>query len=307
MGLFWVLYYKFVTDLMLYIVLTIIISVLLLLVLKAYQKYGVNSLVAIIINYITAGLTGIFFMDSDIDLGTIFSSEWIYICIPLGALFISIFYLIAITAQRISISTASVANKMSVVMPVLFSVIFLNEHLSFLKIVGIVMALTAVYLSTFSSDKRSVNANLMWLPILVFIGSGLIDITINASNEFYLKSNNESAVFSICTFLSAFVIGICILIYKVGVQHSLNLKEVIAPKNIVGGIVLGIPNYFSIYFIFKSLDAHVLQSAQLFPVLNLSNVALSAFLGWLVFKEKFSPLNLVGIFLAIVSILLIAL
>ncbi len=292
---------------MLYIVLTITISVLLLLVLKAFQKYGVNSLVAIVFNYITAGLTGILFLHSNISVKTIFSSDWIYICIPLGALFISIFYLIAQTAQKISISTASVANKMSVVMPVLFSVIFLNQQLSLLKIVGIVLALVAVYLSTYSSSKKSVNAVLIWLPILVFIGSGLIDITINASNEFYIKSKDESALFSICTFLTAFVIGSCILIYKVSIQHSLTIKEVFAPKNILGGIILGIPNYFSIYFIFKSLDANVFQSAQLFPVLNLSNVALSAFLGWLVFKEKLSPLNLIGIVLAIISILLIAL
>ncbi|MDP1801289.1 MAG: DMT family transporter [Bacteroidota bacterium] len=291
---------------MLYIVLTITISVLLLLVLKAFQKYGVNSLVAIVINYITAGLTGILFLNSTISIKAIFSSDWIYICIPLGVLFISIFYLIAQTTQKISISTASVANKMSVVMPVLFSVIFLNQQLSILKIAGIVLALVAVYLSTYSSSKRSVNAGLMWLPILVFIGSGLIDITINASNEFYIKSKDESALFSICTFLTAFVVGVCILFYKVSIKRSLNFKEVIAAKNIVGGIVLGVPNYFSIYFIFKALDSNVFQSAQLFPVLNLSNVALSAFLGWLVFKEKLSPLNLVGIVLAIVSILLIS-
>lgn len=292
---------------MLYIVLTITISVLLLLVLKAFQKYGVNSLVALVYNYIAAGLTGILFLNSNVSIKAIFSSDWIFICIPLGALFISIFYLIAQTAQKISISTASVANKMSVVMPVLFSVIFLDQHLSVLKIAGICSALVAVYLSTYSSNKKSVNAGLIWLPILVFIGSGLIDITINASNEFYIKSKDESALFSICTFLTAFIVGALILIYKISINRSLTIKEVFAAKNIVGGIILGVPNYFSIYFIFKSLDAHVFQSAQLFPVLNLSNVALSAFLGWLVFKEKLSPLNLAGIILAIVSILLIAL
>lgn len=291
---------------MLYIVLTITISVLLLLILKAFQKYGVNSLVALVYNYITAGLTGIFFLNSNISIKAIFSSDWIYICIPLGALFISIFYLIAQTAQKISISTASVANKMSVVMPVLFSVIFLNQQLSILKITGIVLALVAVYLSTYSSSKKSVNTGLIWLPILVFIGSGLIDITINASNEFYIKSKDESALFSICTFLTAFIVGSLILIYNISVKRSLTIKEVFAPKNILGGIVLGIPNYFSIYFIFKALDSNVFQSAQLFPVLNLSNVALSAFLGWLVFKEKLTPLNLAGIILAIISILLIA-
>ncbi len=291
---------------MLYILLTIIISVLLLLVFKAFQKYGVNSLVAIVVNYITAAVTGILFLNSGISLGSIIQSDWIFICLPLGVLFISIFYLIALTTQKISISAASVANKMSVIMPVLYSLIFLGQQLSIVKVTGIVLAMVAVYLSTRSAKKDNVNTALIWLPVLVFVGSGLIDIAINAANAFYIKNNDESALFSICTFLSAFVVGILILLYSVVIKRSLSLKEVLAPKNIIGGLVLGIPNYFSIFFIFKSLEVNVLQSAQLFPVLNLSNVALSAFLGWLVFKERLSPLNLAGIALAIISILLIS-
>jgi len=290
---------------MLYIILTIVISVLLLLIFKAFQKYGLNSLVAIVVNYITAAITGILFLNTGISINSIFQSDWIYICLPLGILFIGIFYLIALTAQRISISAASVANKMSVIMPVLYSLIFLNQQLSVIKIIGILLAMLAVYLSTRSPQKSNVNSSLVWLPVMVFVGSGLIDIAINASNAFYIHSQEESALFSICTFLSAFIVGIIVLSWSV-VKGSLTVKEIIAPKNIIGGLVLGIPNYFSIYFIFKSLDANVLQSAQLFPVLNLSNVALSAFLAWLVFKEKLSLINLAGIALAIVSILLIS-
>lgn len=291
---------------MIFIILTIVISVSLLLVFKGFQKYKVNTLIAIVFNYAAAAVTGILFLDSGIKSDVIFNSEWIYICIPLGLLFISIFYLISLTAQRISISTASVANKMSVIMPVLFSVIFLDQQLSILKVVGIILAMIAVYLSTRAYGKENVNPKLIWLPILVFIGSGLIDIAINASNALYIKSPYESALFSICTFLSAFIVGVIVLMYLIVVKKGISVNEVIAPKNILGGLILGIPNYFSIYFIFKSLDANVLQSAQLFPVLNLSNVALSAFLGWVVLKEKLSVINLVGIFLAIISILLIS-
>lgn len=291
---------------MLYIILTIVISVSLLLVFKGFQKYRVNSLVAIVINYIAAAITGILFLDSGFDIGVILRSDWVYICLPLGLLFISIFYLISQTAQRISISTASVANKMSVIMPVLFSVVFLGQHLSVLKIVGVALAMLAVYLSTRPYGKENVKTNLIWLPLLVFVGSGLIDITINAANQLYLKSTTESALFSICTFISAFVIGSGVLMYLAFIKKTISLKEISAPKNIVGGLVLGIPNYFSIYFIFKSLESNILQSAQLFPVLNLSNVALSAVLGWLVYREKLSVLNITGIVLAVLSILLIS-
>jgi drug/metabolite transporter (DMT)-like permease len=291
---------------MLYIVLTILFSVFLLIVFKLFQKFEVNTFVAIIINYITAAVTGILFLDTEYNFNQVLHANWLVVCVPLGLLFITIFYLISQTAQRISISTASVANKMSVAMPVLYSVVFLNQQLSVLKIVGIILALVAVYFSTKSTKTDKVTNKLLWLPIAVFIGSGLIDISINATNAFYISSPNDSALFSITTFLSAFCCGLIIMLFQFFVTKKQTMQSVFKLKNIVGGIVLGIPNYFSIYFIFKSLDTKVLDSAQLFPILNLSNVALSALVAWLLFKEKLSFINIVGICLAVVAIVLIS-
>jgi drug/metabolite transporter (DMT)-like permease len=295
---------------MFYIIATILISVLLLVIFKLFARYNVNSLVAIIINYVTATVTGIFFFDGAFEINKILSSDWVYLCVPLGGIFIAVFYLIGQTAQRISLSTASVANKMSVVIPVLFSVFFIGDSLSLLKSAGIVLALLAVYLSTRTTSNTTVSEsapanNLFWLPVLVFIGSGIIDTTINAANSFYIRSPEESALFSISTFLSAFLVGCFILAYRIGTKRSA-FADVFNRKNIIAGVALGIPNYFSIYFIFKSLDAKIMTSAQLFPVLNLCNVAISAIIGWMIFKEKLSATNVAGIILALISIVIIS-
>ena len=291
---------------MIYIVLTILFSVFLLIVFKLFQKYDVNTFAAIIINYITAAVTGILFLETEYNFKDVLHANWLTICIPLGLLFITIFYLISQTAQRISISTASVANKMSVAMPILFSVIFLNQHLTILKIIGVILALVAVYFSTKTIKSEKASSKLLWLPISVFFGSGLIDIAINAANAFYTTSPNDSALFSITTFLSAFCFGLIILLFQFFVTKKQIFQSVFKLKNIIGGIALGIPNYFSIYFIFKSLHSHVLDSAQLFPILNLSNVALSAIVAWLLFKEKLSSINIIGIFMAVIAIILIS-
>lgn len=291
---------------MLYIFLTVVVSVLLLIIFKAFKKYEVNSFISIVVNYIIAAITGFVFLDSEIDLSSVYKSDWVFICIPLAFLFIAVFYLIALTAQKISISTASVANKMSVIMPVLYSVLFLGQQLSIVKITGVLLAMLAVYLSTFSSTKKQINSGLFWLPIAVFFGSGFIDIAINAANALYLKTTSDSAMFSIFTFLFAFTIGLLTVLYLIFFKKTTSIKQVFKLKNIIGGVVLGVPNYFSIFFIFKSLESNALSSAQLFPVLNLSNVALSALVAWLIFKEKISILNFAGIILAVISILLIS-
>ena len=290
---------------MIYIILTVTISVFLLSIFKLFEKYTVNTFHAIIINYAAAALTGYLFSENKIDFNLIDQTHWLWICLPLGFLFIAIFYLISLTAQKISIAAASVANKMSVVIPVLFSVIFIGEKLNALKVAGIALALIAVYFTNKRPTQEHHNTkHLLWLPVLVFIGSGLIDASINAAKIYLFTLPVHSELFSIGTFVCAFFIGICILLFQFIKQPKGPFK--LELKSLLGGILLGIPNYFSIFFIIKSLEANVFTSAQLFPVLNISNVVLTALIGFLAFKEKLSVQNIFGVALAIISILLIA-
>lgn len=291
---------------MIYIVLAILTSIFLLSVFKLFEKYKVNTFHAIITNYITAAFTGFFFSQHKIDFNLISETSWLYVCLPLGFLFISVFYLISLTAQKISIAAASVANKMSVVMPVLFSIIFIGEPFNTMKIIGIILALIAVYFTNKrNTTEHHTSKTLLWLPVLVFIGSGLIDTGINAAKTYLFTLPVHSDLFSIGIFASAFIIGICILVFQFFKQPKGSIKFEF--KSLLGGIILGIPNYFSIFFILKSLEANIFTSAQLFPVLNISNVVLTALVGFLVFKEKLSTQNLLGVILAVISILLITL
>lgn len=266
------------------------------------------------VNYITAAATGIFTSNVKFDMLSITNAAWFKIAFPLGLLFILIFYFISQTAQKISVATASVANKMSVAMPVLFSVFALQQSIGVFKWIGIVLAIVSVYLTTRpsgSSKTQSLPKAYLWLPLIVFIGSGLIDICINAANALYIKNPSESELFSITTFLSAFSFGLVLtligfIVPKLALAAPLQSTKEIA-KSLIGGILLGIPNYFSIVFIFKALETSVLSSAELFPVLNVSNVVLASVLGILVYKEKLSVVNALGIGLAVLAIVCIAL
>lgn len=297
---------------MVYILLTIVTGVFLLLVFKWFSRYKVNTFYAIMVNYFTAALTGILFAGTSFDLPVILQAPWLKVAFPLGLLFIIIFYLISQTTQKISIATASVANKMSVAMPVLFSILVLHQQLTLFKGLGIILAMVSVYLTTrITSGSGKSNRSYVWLPVTVFVGSGLIDIVINAANAYYIHSPADSSNFTTCTFISAFAFGlILVLAGYIQPRWSLSLPltgRTDALKALIGGIILGIPNYFSIYFIFKSLESGLMSSAELFPLLNVSNVVLAALLGFLVYRERLSFLNVLGIALAVAAIFFIAL
>ncbi|HRB19940.1 MAG TPA: hypothetical protein PKZ14_07645, partial [Chitinophagales bacterium] len=71
-----------------------------------------------------------------------------------------------------------------------------------------------------------------------------------------------------------------------------------------GGIILGIPNYFSLYFLLKTLDTLTWQSSIIFPINNLGIVGLSAIAGVALFQEKMNTQKIIGFILAISSIIL---
>lgn len=284
---------------MIYLLLSIAASTLLFIIFKLFNIFKINTFQAIVVNYAVACVCGILSYDSKISTTEIISSDWFYGAIGLGFLFISVFNLMALTAQKNGLSVASVASKMSVIIPIIFGVYVYNESAGFQKIIGIILALVAVYLASVKS-KTTINfkKNLA-LPLLVFIGSGIIDTSIKYLETKYVPENGIP-IFSATIFSFAFTIGILMVIYKM-IRKQFQFD----PKSIIGGTLLGVVNYYSIFFLLKALNTKGSESSTLFTINNVGIVMLSTLVGLLVFKEHILRKNWIGIGLAIVSIILV--
>ena len=286
---------------MIYLLLSILASTIIFIIFKLFEKFQINIFQAIVVNYCIAFTTGILSYNGTITISQLPNLDWFYYTLILGALFIIVFNLMAITTQKSGLSVVSVATKMSVVVPVLFGLLYYNESLGNVKLIGIAIALIAVYLTSNKSKQGiTVNRKSIVLPILVFIGSGIIDTSIKFLEDTYV-ANNDVPLFSAIIFLAAAIIGFIIIIIQV---MSGNFKFEF--KNVIAGICLGVPNYFSIYFLVKTLRSDILESSGIFAINNVSIVTLSTFAGIFIFKEKLIKKNWIGIGLAILSIILIS-
>ena len=286
---------------MIYLLLSVTASTLIFIIFKLFDSYKVQTLQAIVFNYLFACLFGLLNYDSSVDVVAIAASDWFLGAIGLGFLFIAIFNVMAMTAQRNGLSVASVASKMSVVIPVIFGFYVYNESMGVQKIIGILMALVAVYLTSIR-EKSEVNLNKgIWLPILLFFGSGVIDTSIKYIETTYLPDNGIP-VFSATVFGFAFLTGVMLLVHK-AIKGQFKFEW----KNLIGGLCLGIVNYYSIYYVLKALNHETLESSSVFTINNVAIVMLSTLLGLVFFKEHISKKNWIGIALAIVSIVLISL
>lgn len=286
---------------MIYLLLSILASTAIFVVFKLFNRYKINTFQAIVANYVTACICGLISYESPINTDEIFNSKWFLGATLLGFLFIAVFNLMALTAQRNGLSVASVASKMSVVIPVVFGLYVYNESVSFQKVFGIILALIAVYLTAIKAKTSISLKQGLFLPFILFLGSGVIDASIKYLETTYVPKNGIP-IFSATIFGCAAMIGLLILTYK-AIKQSIKFEI----KNAIGGIVLGVINYYSIVFLLKALQFKGLESSTLFTVNNVAIVMVSTLVGLFLFRESISKKNWIGISLAIVSILLVTL
>ncbi len=286
---------------MLQLLLSILFSTSLVVILRSFSRWNIKTEYGIVFNYIFCCITGCIAMDNKSMILQIPEWNGWWICLLLGLGFILIFLLIGKSTQLLGIATTSISFKLSFIIPVIVAITFYGDQLTNNKIIGIIAAIAAVFFITYQpADKAeeaiSEEGRSMWfLPLIIFVGSGITDSTFNFIQRNYTPAGYDHIV-TILIFSGAFISGIAI--YG---RH----KELYQWKNVAGGIVLGVPNYFSLYFLMQALKHAGYNPSTLFPINNLGIVGLSALTGLLVFKESFSLRKIIGFVLAVFSIVII--
>ena len=288
---------------MLFLIGSIILASYLTLSFKVLERLRINAFQAIVFNYLACVITGSLFNGHFPINAMAVQQPWFAWALLMGCLFISLFNVIGFTTQKLGVSVASVANKLSLVIPFVFSIYLYNEPLTTLKFLGILLALAAVYLTVKKDSREGGLARGKWLlilPVVLFAGSGLLDTLLKYAEQRFLDGSNNND-FIITAFAGAASIGGLLLLIMVLTGHQkFDYRAVIA------GAAIGLPNYFSIWCLMAVLKQYAGNSSAILPINNMGIVLFSAVAAWLVFKEKLSGINWLGILLAIGAIALIA-
>ena len=95
------------------------------------------------------------------------------------------------------------------------------------------------------------------------------------------------------------------VLFFILVIKTIKKRESFGYKNIIAGIILGVPNYYSIIFLIKALQNKNFESSTLFTINNVAIVVVSTLVGLFFFKEKFSVKNKIGVAMAVLAIILV--
>lgn len=287
---------------MIFLLASIIISTLFGISFKVIAIKNINSFQAIIINYIVAGSLGFITTETNITPLNVHEQSWVYFGVGLGIVFIASLFVISEVTAKQGISVAQVAQRMSVVIPIGVAILFYDDKLTFLKAVGVLLAIMAVYFVSHKETSSKTTNKYWWLfPLIIFVASGIIDSSINHVQS-TLLNGNDLDVFLSTIFSTAFLFGVIVLLYQLIIK-----KEKFQLVAIPAGIILGLINYGTMFFLAKALGSGLLESSALFPINNLSILTLSTIVSVVVFKEKLSSKNWFGIALSLLAIFILGL
>ena len=282
---------------MIYLLLSILSSALIFTTFKITERFKTNLIKLITVNYLVASLLGFCFSHYPISISGVLTSKWLPFALLIGFSFILMFFLIGYSTRHSGVAVTAIAGKMSMVIPILFSILYFSEKITALKLLGLTLATVAVFLTSYRPVNKAKKLLVFILPIAIFLGSGITDSIVKYAQTYFVP-NSMSLLFSAIVFLTALFLGLLfIIINPKSVSKEFSFAE------LIGGTILGIANFGSLYFFILALNNSRIDSSVVFGLNNICVVLFSIVIGSSIFGEKLSKINFAGVLFAVIAIL----
>jgi len=284
---------------MLFLIGSIIASTAIMIIFRTLENFKIPLFQAIVLNYFAASILGFLLVPVSFNFQQIINSQWFWFAAVIGFMLIVMFYIIGTSTQKAGVTPTTVASKMSVIIPISFSIFYYAENVTVLKIFAILVALLAVVFSSLKKRDNTLNYKYIILPFILFFGAGFLDTLVKIAQQEYL-TQSSTALFSAVTFSFAAFFGLCITIIR---------KEKILTffyrKTLLMGGLLGVANFFSMYLLIIALSSGIFESSVVFGLNNTGIVALSVVSAIIFFREKLTIINWLGLLLTFISIVML--
>lgn len=278
---------------MLNLLLAILSSSLIALFMRLGDKYIKNNMVMFTANYAVCMILACSFMDS---FNPFIKAPGIGFTIAVGTvsgiMYLINFILLQFNINKNGVVLASTFMKLGVLVPTIMAIVAYHEIPGAGQIIGILLAISAILVINLEKGAESGNkATRIWLVVLLLMG-GFTDSLANI----YEKNGNPSLKdqYLFYTFAAALLIAFIMVFVK---------KQNVTIPDILFGVIIGVPNYFSARFLLASLSK--LPAIVVYPVYNVATILVVSIVGVLAFKEKLGIRKIIGLLLIITALVLL--
>ncbi|HZY38601.1 MAG TPA: EamA family transporter [Mucilaginibacter sp.] len=221
--------------------------------------------------------------------------------LALGLLLPFIFIVLGVSIRLSGIVRSEMAQRLSLLISIVAAFFIFSEQPTTLKLAGIALGFLAIIFTIprqNNHNKKPYQANAWLMLLIVFAGFGVIDVLFKQIAASKQVSYNTSLFF---VFVLAFGFSFIGLVYQVAAR-----KMRFSWPHIFIGWGLGIANFGNILFYLKAHKALANTPSTVFSVINIGLIVAAALTGLIIFKEKLSLMNKIGIVIAIAAVIIIA-
>jgi drug/metabolite transporter (DMT)-like permease len=280
-----------------YILLSAAFSVLIAHLLKVieFKKFDtvkvltMNYLVATVIAFLTADTDHILFTDSE------FSLSVVMLAVITGFIFIANFFIYSKSVNYNGVGISVASMRISLIVPVLLSTLWYLEYISITQWGGIMLVFVTLFLLLPNKGrlvKEPFSAG--WLLVLLFLGTGFGDAALKIYESDFSGTWVKQQFMGV-VFLTAFLSGLAVLVFRKDVKFSLH--------DLWMGAAIGIPNLYTSIFLIEALER--MNGAVVYSAVNVITVLGATVLGIYRWGDRLKPFQWAGIVFTLVSILLL--
>ena len=287
---------------MIYLILAIASSSLISIFMRLSENHIKNEMGMFMASYALCAALAVGFMDKSAPqllLGTHDQHLTVILGIITGAFFLGGFLFLKYNMKYNGIVLSSTFIKLGVLIPTIMAIVVFGEVPSVLQIVGIAIAIVAIIIINFEKEPHgsnsigeSKNGNKKILLLVLLLLGGLGDSMSNIFEKLGPDSGKDG--FLLLTFFTAFVITIAIVILG---------KKKLCKADILFGLLVGVPNYFSARFLLASLGS--LEAVIVYPTYSVGTMVVVTIVGVIAFREKISKQKGLALGLIAVAIALL--
>ena len=272
------------------LILTILCSTSITLILKYNDEKKGTPIVLLISNYFVATLISLSFLL--LSPSKTYSFSTMFFGAFLAFVFVFSFFVFTKAVAVAGAALASVSARLSVIIPIIFSMLIFHEQPKYNQITGFVFTLLTIllfYYSLITSSQGKLALIDYFYLLFLLIGIGLNDFCLKIFEQTRPRTDTPFFLFSI--FVFAFVYTSAYVLVK---------RIRVTRQTLLIGTVLGVPNIFSSFFLLGALAK--LPAIIVYPVTNIGIILLTTLGAAIIWKER---LNVCGKWALVVGLIAI--
>jgi len=285
---------------MINLILAIIASSLVSIMMRVGEGRAKNNISMLSVNYFLCMILAIIYTG----VGNLMQTgEGLGTAIGLGSIngffYIASLILFQNSVKKNGVVLSSIFMKLGIMMPLIISILLFGEMPTVVQIIGFVIAVTAIVIINMKEKEENVTNHktnrtspVKLGLILVLVGCGMADGMSKIYQELGTREFEE--LFLVCTFVIAFILSVLFVKYK---------KQKYTSNEILYGILLGVPNYYSARFLLKALGE--IPAVVAYPTFSIGTIAVITLTGVFAFKEKLTIRQMFAIGLIAVAVVLL--